>query len=475
MSLTFQSFVTLAVGLIIAFVSGWKLTLVVLGCVPLLAMGGAVQMKFVAGFSNSGKSAYEQAGKVATEAISNIRTVAAFSLEELELRKYSERMETPMKLGIRKGHVSGFFFGLSQFFMFGAQAISFWFGGYLIQHLEWPASADTIAASCSPAFVPLYGGPDRCKYAQDSINGFSKMIQIFFAIVMSAMSVGQASGLAPDAAKAKVAVSSIFRSLDRRSQIDVDTKGDIPNEEIVGDIEFRDVHFSYPTRKQSPIFRGLNLKVPAGKTVALVGSSGSGKSTIIGLLERFYDPSRGEIIIDGRHSIKNLDLKWLRSQLGLVSQEPVLFGTTILANITYGNPSATMEQVEMAAKLANAHDFIVAMPHGYNTQIGDKFTQLSGGQKQRVAIARAILRNPKILLLDEATSALDSASQRLVQEALENLMKGRTTILVAHRLSTVQGADHIVVIKEGDVVEQGTHQELLALDGEYAKLVRRQL
>lgn len=232
------------------------------------------------------------------------------------------------------------------------------------------------------------------------------------------------------------------------------------------------------------------MDVPPGKKVALVGDSGGGKSTIISLLERFYDPSQGEIFLDGTE-IKSMDLRFLRTQISLVSQEPSLFSTTIAKNIAYGKDDATLDEIIEAAKMANCHNFISTLPDGYNTLLGDKHTQLSGGQKvllistvspqsliflqQRVAIARAILCNPKVMLLDEATSALDSESEKLVQEALERVMQGRTTIVIAHRLSTIMDADIIAVMKGGQIVERGTHAELLDQGGIYCNLVRRQL
>lgn len=214
------------------------------------------------------------------------------------------------------------------------------------------------------------------------------------------------------------------------------------------------------------------MSIPSGKNVALVGQSGSGKSTVIALLERFYDPDFGTISLDGVE-IKNLNISWLRDQMGLVSQEPVLFNDTIRANIAYGkHDEVTEEEIIKVAKAANAHEFVSSMPQGYNTTVGDRGTQLSGGQKQRVAIARAILKDPRILLLDETTSALDAESERVVQDALEGVMIGRTTIVVTHRLSTIQGADMIAVLKDGVIVEKGTHEAMIGIDGgAYASLV----
>jgi ATP-binding cassette subfamily B (MDR/TAP) protein 1 len=218
------------------------------------------------------------------------------------------------------------------------------------------------------------------------------------------------------------------------------------------------------------VFTDFSLSVEAGKTVALVGESGSGKSSVVSLIERFYDVLGGQVLIDGE-DVRDLDLQYMRAQIGLVSQEPVLFNMSVADNIAYGCPDASMEKIQEAARSANAHAFIEALPEGYHTMLGEGCIQLSGGQKQRVAIARAIVKDPKILLLDEATSALDAESERVVQDALDRLMVDRTTVVVAHRLSTIRDADTIAVVYKGHIVEQGTHQELVGINGSYARLV----
>eukprot|EP01050_Picozoa_sp_SAG11_P009445 SAG11_NODE_887_length_6694_cov_21.780440_5_plen_432_part_00 len=264
----------------------------------------------------------------------------------------------------------------------------------------------------------------------------------------------------------------IAQLVNRVPAIDESSKGIAkPGKSAEGKIELKDVVFTYPARPDQQVMNGFSLTVEAGQTVALCGASGSGKSTTIQLVERFYDPESGSVSLDGQ-DLKTLNLSWLRQQVGLVSQEPTLFAGTIGENIAYGKPGATPEEIQAAAKSANAHNFITKFPDGYNTDCGSAGTQLSGGQKQRVAIARAIIKNPSVLLLDEATSALDNESEKAVQGALDELMqtRKRTTIVIAHRLSTIQNADKIAVVSNGVVVEEGTHTELMAKQGAYADL-----
>jgi ATP-binding cassette, subfamily B (MDR/TAP), member 1 len=322
-------------------------------------------------------------------------------------------------------------------------------------------------------------------------------MQVFFALTMTAIAVSQTTTLAPDANKAKDSTASIFEILDSKPDIDSSSNAGVTREKVVGDIELQHVDFNYPTRPDIQIFKDLSLSIPSAKvifwlyksvywehvtyinwwymylqTIALVGESGSGKSTVISLLERFYDPNSGRILLDGV-DIKTFRLSWLRQQMGLVGQEPILFNESIRANIAYGKEGgATEDEIIAAARAANAHNFISSLPIGYDTSVGERGTQLSGGQKQRIAIARAMLKNPKILLLDEATSALDAESERIVQEALDRVSVNRTTVVVAHRLTTIRGADTIAVIKNGAVAEKGSHDELMRItDGVYASLV----
>ncbi|XP_056863647.1 ABC transporter B family member 2-like [Raphanus sativus] len=290
----------------------------------------------------------------------------------------------------------------------------------------------------------------------------------------SCRSLGQA---APDVSafvRAKAAAHPIFQMIERDTAAKTSAKSGRKLSKVDGHIQFTDVTFSYPSRPEVVIFDKLNLAIPAGKTVALVGGSGSGKSTVISLIERFYEPTSGAVLLDG-NDIKELDIKWLRGKIGLVNQEPALFATTIRENIIYGKDDASDEELGRAAKLSEAFSFINNLPEGFETQVGERGIQLSGGQKQRIAISRAIVKNPSILLLDEATSALDAESEKSVQEALERLMVERTTVVVAHRLSTIRNADIIAVVREGKIVEFGDHENLMSNpDGAYSALLRLQ-
>jgi len=299
------------------------------------------------------------------------------------------------------------------------------------------------------------------------------VIAVILSVMFGAVGLGQFAADASNKSEALIAVKKIRKLWDARTEVTGLSDEGATLKDVQGTVALRDVSFAYPARRDHQVYKGLNLSIEAGTTVALVGPSGCGKSTCVQLIERFYDPDAGAVLLDGV-DIKTLNVRWLRQNIGLVSQEPVLFSGSIFDNIAYSKPGATKDEVEAAAKMANAHDFIAAFADGYNTQVGEKGIQLSGGQKQRVAIARAIVRDPKILILDEATSALDTASERVVQEALDRLlqMKKRTTIIIAHRLSTIRGADRIVVFSDGVVVEEGTHDELYALDAHYTRLVR---
>uniref|UniRef100_A0ACD5ZNS6 Uncharacterized protein n=1 Tax=Avena sativa TaxID=4498 RepID=A0ACD5ZNS6_AVESA len=439
LALTFQTIATLITGFIIAMIVDWKLSLVILCVIPLAGIQGYAQMKFLKGFSQDAKMMYEDASQVATDAISSIRTVASFCSEKRITGIYDQKCQTSMKQGVRTGIVGGLGFGFSFLMLYLTFALCFYVGAQFVRHGQ---------------------------------SSFDDVFKVFFTLVLATMGISQTSAMASDSTKAKDSAISIFALLDRKSEIDSSSKEGLTLDEIKGNIDFQHVSFKYPTRPDIQIFSDFNLHVPSGKTVALVGESGCGKSTIIGLLERFYNPNSGTITLDGV-DIKNLNIKWLRDQMGLVTQEPVLFNDTIRANIAYGKDGdVAEEELIAAAKASNAHEFISSLPQGYDTTVGERGIQLSGGQKQRVAIARAILKDPKILLLDEATSALDAESERIVQDALDHVIVGRTTLVVAHRLSTIKGADIIAVLKDGAITEKGRHEALMDIkDGVYGSLV----
>jgi ATP-binding cassette subfamily B protein len=271
--------------------------------------------------------------------------------------------------------------------------------------------------------------------------------------------------------KALGAAERVFELLDRAPSMP--REGGLELAKPVGTIELRGVAFRYPARRDLEVLKGVDLEVRPGEVVALVGPSGAGKSTIAALVMRLYDPDAGSVLFDG-HDLRELDPTSLRRQIGVVSQEPMLFSSTIAENIRYGRETATDEELYAAARAANAHDFIMSFPEGYKTRVGERGVQLSGGQKQRVAIARAVLKDPRVLVLDEATSALDAESEHLVKEALDRLRRGRTTLIIAHRLSTVKDADRVLVMEGGRVVQSGDHATLLAEDGLYRRLVERQ-
>ncbi|XP_073224373.1 ABC transporter B family member 9-like [Cicer arietinum] len=439
LALIVQNISTITAGLVLAFTANWILAFIVLAVSPVVLIQGILQMKFLEGFSGDAKVMYEEASQVANDAVSSIRTVASFCAESKVMAIYRKKCTAPEKQGVRLGLVSGIGFGLSFAALHCMGAFCFYIGSVLVQHGK---------------------------------ATFPEVFKVFFSLTITAVGISQSSTLAPDTNKAKDSTASIFEILDSNPTIDSSCNEGVTLETVTGDIELQHVSFNYPTRPHIQIFKDLCLTISAGKTVALVGESGSGKSTVISLLERFYNPDSGCVLLDGV-DIKTFRLSWLRQQMGLVGQEPILFNESIRANIAYGKEGgASEDEIIAAAQAANAHSFISSLPNGYETSVGERGTQLSGGQKQRIAIARAMLKNPKILLLDEATSALDAESERIVQEALDRVSVNRTTVVVAHRLTTIRGADTIAVIKNGVVAEKGRHDVLMEItDGVYASLV----
>ncbi|KAI6669203.1 hypothetical protein NL676_004088 [Syzygium grande] len=428
-------------GFVIAFTKGWLLTLVMLTMIPLLVIAGGVRSLIISKEASRGQSAYAKAANVVERTIGSIRMVASFTGEKRAIANYSKSLVDAYRSGVHEGLATGLGLGSVMLITFGGYALAIWYGTKLI--------------------------------LDKGYNG-GTVINVITAVLTGSMSLGQASPCVSAFADGQAAAYKMFEIIHRKPEIDsFDTKGK-KLDDIHGDIELRDVYFSYPARPNEQIFNGFSLSIPKGTTAALVGQSGSGKSTVISLIERFYDPQAGEVLIDGIN-LKEFQLKWIRSKIGLVSQHPVLFMYSIKDNIAYGKEGATLEGIKAAAELANAAKFIDKLPQGLDTMIGEHGTQLSGGQKQRVAIARAILKDSRMLLLDEATSALDVESERIVQEALDRIMGNRTTVIVAHRMSTVRNADMIAVIHCGKMVEKGSHSELLKdPDGAYSQLTRLQ-
>ncbi|KFV74482.1 Multidrug resistance protein 1, partial [Dryobates pubescens] len=437
----FQAVATFCSGFIVGFTKGWKLTLVILALSPVLGLSSALWAKIISAFTNKELTAYARAGAVAEEVLAAIRTVVAFGGQRKEIERYQNRLEDAKRLGIKKAISASISMGVAFFLTYSSYALAFWYGTTLILSDDY-----TIG----------------------------KVFTVFFSILLGAFGVGQTAPSMEAFASARGSAYAIFSVIDNEPRIDSSSNAGYKPKHVQGNLEFQNVYFSYPARPDAEILRGLNLKVSSGQTVALVGSSGCGKSTTVQLIQRFYDPKEGTVTIDGQ-DLKSLNVRYLREVIGVVNQEPVLFATTIAENIRYGREDVTMEEIEKATKEANAYDFIMRLPNKFETLVGERGAQLSGGQKQRIAIARALVRNPKILLLDEATSALDTESESVVQAALDKVRRGRTTVVVAHRLSTVRSADLIAVFENGAVSEQGTHSQLMEMKGIYYKFVNMQV
>uniref|UniRef100_A0A0N4Z2C0 ABC-type xenobiotic transporter n=1 Tax=Parastrongyloides trichosuri TaxID=131310 RepID=A0A0N4Z2C0_PARTI len=428
-------FVTIGVGLYV----GYQLTLILVIMIPLMIGAGYFQMKMHMQQQTKSNTKLEEAGIIFEESIDNIRTVHSFNLQKYFYQKFCYKLEYPFRSHLKQAKVYGSVFAFSQGIMPFFYAVAFYFGSIFIQN---------------------------------SIMKPMDVLRVFFIMTFCGNATGQIASFIPDVVKARLAASLIFHLIDYPTKIDsLSEAGHRPV--LKGKIKISQVHFNYPTRKSIKVLDGLSLQCNESQSIALVGHSGSGKSTIIQLLERHYLFRRGTIKIDG-YNIEDINIQCLRDQISIVSQEPTLFNCTIEENILYGLEEKYLshDKVVEAAKVANIHDFISSLPEGYGTYINN--SSLSGGQRQRISIARAVIRNPKILLLDEATSALDSQSEKIVQEALDKAKVGRTTISICHRLSTIQSADSILVIKEGKVVETGNHQQLLSKGGLYKKLCDNQ-
>lgn len=438
-STTLSQALTFTGALILIVITNWRLTLFMFALIPVVMLVAILFGRRLRAISTSVQDKLANATTVMEESISGVRVVQSFTREPYEIGRFRQAIEAAFSLAMKRVRLSTAFGPLISFFSFSGVVVVFWFGGH-----------EVLAGRLSPG----------------------QLVMFLILTLTIAGSIGSFSGLWTGLQEALGATTRLFEILDTQPEI-ADIPGAVRLPPLRGKIELEGVSFAYHDNPQEKILCDLDLTIEPGEVLALVGPSGAGKTTLVNLIPRFFDPEQGRIVIDG-HDIRQVQVHSLREQIGIVPQETLLFGGTVRENILYGKLEASQEEMVAAAQAANAHDFILELPKGYDTIVGERGVKLSGGQRQRIAIARALLKDPRILLLDEATSSLDSESEGLVQEALERLMQGRTSIVIAHRLSTVHNADRIAVLDDGLLVETGTHSELMSRDGVYAHLYKLQ-
>ncbi len=429
--------VVLAGSLLLIFYFSWKLSLVMLASVPVVVLAVAISGRKVRKHSREAQDALGESGMVMEETVQGIADVKAFSNEGFELARYNRALDRFFAVTLRGANARAAFLSFVIFAMFGTIGGVAWYGSHML------ASGEI-----------------------DQTN--------FMAFVLFSVFVGASLGSMPEIISQFQAMNGATERLRELMAEAPESSGSRPAGKLAGRLVFENVSFRYPARPEAPVLHELSFTAEPGKRVALVGPSGAGKSTVFSLILGFHRPEGGRVLFDGGDAAE-LEIASLRKQIAVVPQEVMLFGGSIRENIEYGRPGASAEEIESAAKQANAHEFISKLPEGYDTTVGPRGVKLSGGQRQRIAIARAILADPRILLLDEATSALDTESERLVNEALERLMAGRTSLVIAHRLSTVRDADTILVLNHGKLVESGTHAQLIEKQGTYHLLAETQL
>ncbi len=436
----FRQIVMIVGGISILLFISWKLALIMLGTVPVIAIVAVIFGRFIRRLAKEAQDKTASANATAEEALTGIGNIKAFTNELFSMRRFTNAINEIKRLNIKSGLWRGVFVSFVVFCMFGAIVFIIWQGLLLTE------------------------GPHP---------GLAKgdLYSFLMVTLLMAASIGSLPDFYAGIQKSIGATEKLMNLLTEISEKELFTGTTKPA--ISGAISFNNVHFSYPQRPDISVLNGVSFSIGSNQTLALVGASGGGKTTIASLVLNYYPDYSGEILFDNQSS-KDIDLNYLREHIAVVPQDVILFAGTIYENIAFGKPTASKEEVEAAALQANAFEFIQRFPDGFDTQVGDRGIQLSGGQKQRIAIARAILKNPTILILDEATSALDSESEKLVQDALDQLMKGRTSIVIAHRLSTIRNADKIIVLQNGLVAEAGNHSELLATNGLYADLLKLQ-